>query len=115
MTQNVYKNLIFTNHVLHRMNERGITQDQVWETFTAPDLQDKVKEADRREKKFGDHSVTIVFKYNELHEPVLLSAWIDPPKAGTKDAQQKDWWNKYKKAGALGKIWLTIIKQINGY
>lgn len=115
MTQNEYRGLIFTNHVLTRMNERGMSQEQIWETYTAPDLQDKVKDADRRSKRFGEHSITIVFKYNEKHEPILLSAWMDPPLPGTKDALQKEWWNKYKKAGTLGKIWLTFIKQVNGY
>ncbi len=115
MAQNEYRGLIFTTHVLDRMKERGITQEHIWETFTTPDRQDEVKDADRRTKKFGDHSVTIVFKHNAKRETIVISAWMDPPLPGTRDAAQKDWWEKYKKAGFMGKLWLTLIKQVNGY
>lgn len=115
MAQNIYRGLIFTNHVLDRIKERGMTQEQIWETFSNPDRQDKVKDADRREKKFGDHTITIVFTYNNKNDVVLISAWMDPPLAGSKDARQKEWWNTYKKAGFIQKIWLTFIKQVSGY
>ncbi len=115
MAQNEYRGLIFTNHVLERMRARGITQEQIWETYTSPDKQDQIKDADRRVKKFGNVSVTIVFKYNEKRETIIISAWMDPPLPGSKDAAQKDWWEKYKKAGFMGKIWLTLVKQMNGY
>lgn len=112
---NEYRSLIFTNHVLARMKERGINKEQIWETYTSPDAQDQVKDADRRVKKFGNRSITIVFKYNEKNETVILSAWIDPPLPGSKDAKEKIWWSEYKKAGFWKKIWLTFMKQANGY
>jgi len=115
MAQNEYKGLILTDHVLTRMKERGITPDHIWETYTSPDKQDTIKDADRRTKKFENSSVTIVFKHNEKREVVVISAWIDPPRPGTRDAAQKEWYQKYKRSGAWGKIWLSIIKQVRGY
>lgn len=115
MAQNEYRGLIFTNHVLTRMKERGITDDQIWQTFTSPDKQDQIKDADRRIKRFGNNSVTIVFQHNEKRETIIISAWMDPPLKGSRDTKEKEWWEKYKKAGFMGKIWLTLIKQVNGY
>ncbi|MBP7832755.1 MAG: DUF4258 domain-containing protein [Candidatus Levybacteria bacterium] len=115
MAQNEYRGLILTNHLLDRMKERGITKDYIWETYTSPDKQDTIKDADRRMKKFGNSSVTIVFKHNEKRQVVIISAWIDPPLPGSKDAKQKEWFEQYKKAGMWGKIWLSIIKQVRGY
>ncbi len=41
--KNEYQGLIFTNHALERMRERGITQQQVWETHKFPDAQEESK------------------------------------------------------------------------
>lgn len=39
MSQEIYKNLIFTKHALQRMSERSITQDAVFRVVQAPDKQ----------------------------------------------------------------------------
>lgn len=115
MNQNEYQGLILTNHALARMKERGITNQQVWETHKFPDSQDETKNgATERRKKFGESQVSIIYKHNPQHETIIISVWMDPPLPGSKDAKEKDWWQRYKKAGFLGKIWLSLLNQIGG-
>ncbi len=113
MSSNEYRELIFTNHVLERMKQRGITNEQIWETYKSPDEQQKATNgAVERKKKFGDYYVSIIFKYNTQNEAIIISCWMDPPLPGSKDAREKGWWENYKKAGGLGKLWLTLLKQL---
>lgn len=113
--KNEYQGLIFTNHALERMRERGITQQQVWETHKFPDAQEESKNnSTERRKKFGETTVTIIYKHNAQHETIIVSVWMDPPLPGSKDAKEKQWWQKYKKAGFWGKLWLSLSKQITG-
>ena len=113
MSKNEYQGLIFTNHVLERMKQRGITYQQVWETYKFPDEQSELdKGATEHRKKFGSYSVAVIFKHNDKNEVILISCWMDPPLPGSKDAKEKEWWRDYKKAGFWGKLWLTFIKQL---
>lgn len=113
MGKNQYAGLIFTNHVLSRIKERGIRPEQIWETYKNPDKQSGVKKgATERTKKFGNYFVSIVFKHNEKNEVIIISAWMDPPLPGTSDAKEHKWWKKYKRSGFWGKLWLTAVKQI---
>lgn len=95
------------------MRERGITQDQLYETYKHPDTSgDAARGGLENKKKFGDYKVTLIYKLNELNQPVVLSCWMDPPLPGTRDAKIKENWVKYKKAGFWGKIWYTLLHQI---
>lgn len=113
MSQSKYQDLIFTDHALKRMNERGITHKDIWETYTFPDFQNRKKnDAVERTKKFEKTEVTVVFKHNKQNEVIIVSCWMEPPLPGSKDDREKKWWGKYKKAGFWGKLWLTFIKQL---
>lgn len=113
MATNIYRGLIFTNHAKERMRDRGINQEQIWETYTSPDFQDEKKNnATERRKKFGGTEISIILKHNEKNEPIIVSCWMEPPLPGSRDAREKEWWGKYKKAGFWGKLWLTFLKQI---
>lgn len=113
MSANVYQGLIFTNHALERMRERRITNQDIWETYNFPDFQaEKKNDSVERSKKFGKREISIIFKHNEKNEVVIVSCWMDPPLPGSPDAREKQWWQRYKKAGFWGKLWLTLLKQI---
>ena len=85
--QNKYKDLIFTNHALERMRERGIKQGDVWATWKRPDSSrySKTKGAYIYYKTFptsprlrgagGNQKVEVVAKKNERGEWVVLSVW----------------------------------------
>lgn len=114
MAANRYQGLIFTNHALDRMRERGITHQDIWETYKSPDIQDEKKNnAVMRSKKFGKKEVSVIFKHSAQNEVIIVSCWMEPPIPGSRDAREKEWWKKYQKAGFWGKLWLQFIKQIS--
>lgn len=113
MKANEYKNLILTNHALSRMQERGITHAQIYETYKNASSSKKAdKGGTENTRKFDKYKVTIIYKLNELAQPVILSCWMDPPLPGTHDARVKEQWIRYKKAGFWGKIWYTLLRQL---
>ena len=116
MGKNTFKGLIFTNHALDRLRERGIKHEQAWETYTYPDSEKrKEKGTTKRRKMFGNYEVSVLFKENENKEIILISCWMEPPLPGSHDARQKEWWNKYKRTSFWGKFRLIMFRQIGWY
>ena len=116
MSENSYKDLIFTNHALKRMKERGIKKDQVWETYNSNSQLEYIRNGmSQKHKKFGDFEMSVIFKKNAKNEVIIVSCWVEPPLPGTKDAREKEWYQKYKNAGFWRKIWLTFLHQISIY
>lgn len=111
-----YKNLIWTNHAIERMRNRGLSQDVAWQAFKNHDqnFEGKTKGAIEYQKRFDTFLVTVVAKRNEKNEWIIISAWIDPPFPGSADAKQKTTYHQYQKAGFWGKLWLTLKKQLTG-
>lgn len=109
-----YGGLIWTNHVLLQLTDRGIKQEMAFETFKSPDSSRNGKTPDSFEfrKKFDKYTVTLIAKKNEKNEWVVLSCWINPPLPGTKDARQKADYKKYQKSSGLQKFLLTFKKQL---
>lgn len=116
--------VVFTNHSIDRLKERGITGEMVWNTVRFSDINHPGKQKHTTEfiKKIGDKKVTSICKKNEIGEWVVLSAWIDPPLYGTNDyknrqkytndiEKDKKYNKKMEKASFWGKIWLTFKKQ----
>lgn len=116
MGKNEYQGLIFTNHLLERMRQRGITHNQIWETFKHPDKQDENRKgATERTKKFEKYEITILFKHTPQNEVIIITCWMDPPLPGSQDARDKAWWENYRRAGFFGKAWLSFLKQTGLY
>lgn len=109
-----YGGIIWTNHALDQLVERGLSQEKVWEAFNNPDSSSKGRTPDSFEfrKKFDKHTVTVITKKNEKNEWVVLSCWINPPLPGTEDTKQKEEYKKYQKSSGLGKVLLTVKKQL---
>jgi hypothetical protein len=91
-----------------------MTRDIVLETFLHPDSSFAGKQTGTTEyrKRFQSSLVTVIGKQNERSEWLLLSAWIDPPLAGTADARKREEWRKYQKASVWGKIWMEVLRQL---
>ena len=66
-------NVIWTNHALERIGQRGLTQELAYKAFTEPDITKKSKDQKTTEfqKKIGKSIITIIAKQNEQKE------WID--------------------------------------
>lgn len=118
--------VVFTNHSIERLKERGITGEMVWNTVKFSDIKHKGKEKNTTEfiKQFGDSKVTCICKKNEIGEWVVLSAWMDPPLEGTKDhkkrqkyiksvEKEKEYSKKMEKASFWGKLWLAFKRQMD--
>lgn len=75
-----YRELIFTNHALQRLKERGISQGDAWATFQRPDQSRyaKARGAWVYFKTFGSTKIEVVAKKNERKEWVVLSVWSKP-------------------------------------
>lgn len=102
--------LIFTNHLRDRLRDRRMSSAQIEQAFYTPDAKYAGKESGTTvfEKRFGSQVVTLIAKFTPEHEWIAISAWIDPPYAGTQDARKKELWIAYRKAGFWGKWWITL-------
>jgi len=114
--ENHYGGVIWTNHALDRLGQRGLSQDLAWQAFSKPDRQLKGKNPGTIEfqKEFGTSLITIIAKQNEKGEWIILSNWIDPPLPGTIDYYKKEEYKRYQKSGFWGKVFLTVKKQLFG-
>jgi len=104
--------IVFTNHVIDRIYERKISQDQVIEGIKNFDEQFKNSDTTQFRKKFGKQTLTAVTKYGDGGEIVVLSVWIDPPNPGTSDLHKREKDKQMRKASALKKLWYTFLNQI---
>lgn len=112
--QQYYGGVIWTNHALGRLSDRGLTQKMAWEVFHSPDKSFSGKQEGSIEyiKRFDSSKVTIIAKQNEKKEWIILSGWIDPPMPGSLDFKKKEQYKKYQKASFWGKFWLTFKGQL---
>lgn len=72
-----YKGLIWTNHALRRIQERGIKQGDAWVTWRRPDQSryGKAKGTWVYYRTFSNQRIEVVAKKNEKKEWVILSVW----------------------------------------
>jgi heme-degrading monooxygenase HmoA len=75
--QNKYLNLIFTNHAISRLYNRGITQEKAYEVFAHPDgqLEGKIPGSVKFYKSYGQQRIELIAKKNDKDEWVVLSSW----------------------------------------
>lgn len=69
--------VIWTNHALQRLRERGISQGDAWATFSRPEQSRyaKSKGAWVYYKTYGDQRIEVVAKKNEQGKWIILSVW----------------------------------------
>lgn len=72
--------VIWTNHVLSRMRERGIKQGDAWAAFRRPDQTKyaKVKGAWVYYKTWSNQKMEVIAKQNVHKEWIILSVWSKP-------------------------------------
>lgn len=109
-----YGGLIWTNHAMKRLKERGLSQEDAWYAYRHPDSTSKDSENNsiKYEKKVHDSMISIIIKENEKRELIVLSCWIDPPMSGSHAQREKEEYKKYKKASVIGKIVYLVKKQL---
>lgn len=77
---NKYGGVIWTNHAVERLRERGVKQGDAWATFRRPDQSRYAasKGAWVYHKTYGDQKIEVVAKQNERKEWIILSVWSKP-------------------------------------
>lgn len=100
---NNFGGVIWTNHALTRLRERGIKQGDAWATWRNPDQSRfaKSKNAWIYYKTFGDTKIEVVAKKNEKGEWIILSVWskkvLENKKTNKKQALLKTLFDKLLK------------------
>lgn len=72
--------VIWTNHTLQRLRERGIRQGDAWATFRRPE-QSRFATAQNAwvyYRTWGNQRIEVVAKQNERKEWLILSVWSRP-------------------------------------
>jgi len=69
--------VIWTNHALQRLKDRGIKQGDAWVTWRRPEQSRyaKDKAAWVYYRTFGNQKMEVVAKQNERSEWIILSVW----------------------------------------
>jgi hypothetical protein len=101
---NHFGNVIWTNHALQRLKERGISQGDAWATWRRPDQSRyaATKGAWVYYKTFGHQKIEVVAKQNEKKEWVILSVWSRPV------------YEKYSRKSHKQSLLVTILKRLFG-
>ena len=74
---NHYGGVIWTNHALDRLRERGIKQGDAWATWRNPQESRKgsVSGSWVYHRTYGGTQIEVVAKQNERREWLILSVW----------------------------------------
>lgn len=72
-----YGGVIWTNHALKRMSERGVKQGDAWATFRRPDSSRKAQKKGSfvYYKTYGNQKIEVVAAKNNKKEWVIMSVW----------------------------------------
>lgn len=72
-----YGGVVWTNHALFRLNERGVKQGDAWAVWNRPDQSrySKTQGAWIYYRTWNDTRIEVVAKQNEKKEWIILSVW----------------------------------------
>ena len=72
-----YKELVFTNHALDRLNERKIDKSEAWATWRRPEKKyyAATKQAWVFQKNYKHRQIEVVATQNDQKDWVVLSVW----------------------------------------
>lgn len=76
---NHFGGVIWTNHALDRLRERGIKQGDAWATWNRPEESRKGKSGNWvYYRNYNGTQIEVVAKQNEKKEWLILSVWSRP-------------------------------------
>ena len=75
-----YGGVIWTNHAISRMSQRGISQGDAWAAWRSPQQERKAKIAGAwvYYRTYGNQKIEVVAKKNERGQWLILSVWSRP-------------------------------------
>jgi hypothetical protein len=78
---NHYGGIIWTNHAMERMRQRGIKQGDAWATWNRPEQSRKGSGSSTGAwvyyRTWGNQKIEVVAKQNERKEWIIISVWSD--------------------------------------
>ena len=88
-----YGGVIWTNHALQRLNERGIKQGDAWATWNRPEQSRYAasKGAWVYYRTYNNERIEVVAKKNEKGEWIILSVWSKKVFVNTKPETKSIW------------------------
>lgn len=111
--QTHFMGVIFTDHAIKRLYERGVAQSDAWYTFRHPDkqLRGSTPSSWKCYKDYGEQRIEVVAKQNERGEWVILSCWSKLMGTGKPIFPQQEnlFWTLTKKV--LKNLWRIISKR----
>ena len=113
MADQRYGGVIWTNHALSRLHDRGLTQELAWYTFKHADKTLKGKEQGTTEfhRKEKGSTITVIAKQSEKKEWIIISCWANPPLPGSMDIVKQQDYKKYKNSGFFEKFFYDLKRQ----
>ena len=86
---NHFGGVIWTNHALDRLRQRGIEQGDAWATWRNPQTSKKGSASGSwvYYRSYGSTQIEVVAKQNEKKEWIILSVWSQPVFEGHKKHQ----------------------------
>jgi hypothetical protein len=105
-----YGGVIWTNHALQRLRERGIKQGDAWATWNRPEQSykgnlHKGEDAWRFYRTYGNERIEVVARQDENKKWIILSVW------------SKEVFNNKSEAGGGkkkegGSFWIRLLRKI---
>ena len=88
-----YGGIIWTNHALQRLRERGIKQGDAWATWNRPEQSRPGSGASQGAwvyyRTYGDERIEVVAKQDEYKKWIVLSVWSKKVYVNKLDTNQK--------------------------
>lgn len=94
---NHYGGIIWTNHALQRLRERGIKQGDAWATWRKPDRSRYEDATWVYTRTINHQDVEVVAKKNERGEWIVLSVWSKPVSRQYTTRKQSSFWPRFIK------------------
>lgn len=91
---NHFGGVIWTNHALERLKQRGIKQGDAWATWRSPEQSRKGASGNWvYYKTYGNERIEVVAKQNEKKEWLILSVWSKPVYNNYPNPQKNSFWS----------------------
>lgn len=95
---NHYGGVIWTNHAISRLRERGIKQGDAWATWRNPEQSRKGASGNWvYYKTYGNQRIEVVARQNERREWIILSVWSKEVFGNQEPSQKSSFWKNLVK------------------
>jgi len=99
-----YGGVIWTNHALQRLKERGISQGDAWATWNRPEQSRKGSGSNQGAwvyyRIWGNQKIEVVAKQDEYKKWIIISVWSDKVDKSISPSNRSD------------NFWINLLRRI---